>query len=254
MTSRIKKLFATQKAYVGYLTVGDGGMQRSLEIARALIAGGVNLLELGVPFSDPVADGPVIQRAAQRALKTNTNLFDVLKLAATLRQEFPTVPLVLFSYFNPMLAAKPEQWLPQAKQNGIDAVLAVDLPFEEGKTFYDLCAANDIAPILLIAPTTSEQRLKMLARHGKGFLYYACRKGITGVRSGLPEDFAQMMTLIKSHAKLPVVVGFGISEATVVKEILQSADGFVVASLFVKALEDGVTMPALTQLTRSLCS
>jgi len=254
MTTRIKKLFATQKAYVGFLTVGDGGIQHSLEVARALIAGGVNLLELGVPFSDPVADGPVIQRAGQRSLKDGTTLFDALYLAEALRKEFPDLPLVLFSYYNPMLAAKPEQWLPRAKQIGIDAVLAVDLPFEEGKLFYNLCADNDIAPILLIAPTTSEQRLKMLARHAKGFLYYACRKGITGVRSGLPEDFVRMMTMIKSNTKLPVVVGFGISEATVVKEILCNADGFVVASLFVKALEDGISLPELTQLARSLCS
>lgn len=250
MSNRIKKLFATQKAYVGYLTVGDGGLRRSVDIAQAMIAGGVNMLELGVPFSDPVADGPVIQRAAQRAVANNTTLADVLQVAATLRQS-TDIPLILFSYYNPLLIA--DAWLAQAAAVGIDGVLVVDLPYEEGGEFYAKCSAHGIAPISIITPATSTKRLKMITRHAQGFLYYACRAGTTGVQSSLPAGLAEQLATVKQHSKLPVVVGFGVSDATMVRNILQHADGFVVGSYFMKALEEGASPTQLTQLTRSLC-
>ncbi len=253
MNSNIENLFKTQKAYVGYLTVGDGGVESSFNVAKALISGGVNILELGMPFSDPVADGPVIQRAATRALQAHITLADVLQLAKRLRAEFPSIPLILFSYFNPLLVTDPRRWLPEAKAAGIDGILVVDLPFEEGGEFYDLCAEYDLAPISIITPATSVTRLQMIAQKARGFLYYACRKGTTGIQAELPDDFIAKMTVIKQYSPLPVVAGFGISNAATVKTVLQYADGFVVGSLFVQAVEEQKSTQEITQLARSLC-
>jgi len=247
--TRLQQLFADKKAYVGYLTVGDGGMARSLEIARALIAGGVNMLELGVPFSDPVADGPVIQRAAQRAVANNTTVNDVLELARVLRQE-SAIPLVLFSYYNPLLATS--SWIEKAKIVGLDAVLVVDLPYEEARVFNATCRQQGIVSIAIITPATTEQRLKMLVKQAQGFLYYACRTGTTGIKNSLPPDLSKQLTMIKQHTDLPVVVGFGVSDSTMVKAINQQADGVVVGSYFMKALEEGAAPVELTQLARRL--
>ncbi len=252
MRRRIEQLFQQQKAFVGYLTMGDGGIEHSLTAARALIAGGITLLELGVPFSDPIADGEVISRASQRALASHTTLSDVLEVAKRLRQE-TQIPLLLFSYFNPLLRANPTHWLPLAQQAGIDAILVVDLPYEEGQQFYAQCLAQRILPITVVTPATTSGRLKKLLRHAHGFIYYASRKGTTGMRAMLPEDFAEKVTLIKQHTTLPVVAGFGIANAQDARAVLQHADGFVVGSLFVDALARGMSMADLTQLARGLC-
>ncbi len=249
---RIKNLFAASKAFIGYLTVGDGGLQRSLAVAHALIAGGVNMLELGVPFSDPIADGPVIQRAAQRALTHHTTLHDVLNLAADIRQEF-SGPIILFSYFNPLLRLNPSLWLSQAKACGIDGVLVVDLPYEEAHEFYCQCLEHDLLPISVITPATEGRRLQNILQQAQGFLYYACRTGTTGIKTALPDDFYQKMLAIKTQTSLPVVAGFGIANSQDAKKVLQHADGFVVGSLFMQALESGVNFSTLTQLARSLC-
>jgi len=250
MTNRIQTLFKEQKVFAGYLTVGDGD---SVSTAKALLKGGVNLLELGVPFSDPIADGPIIQRAAQRALAKHTTLWDVLAVAKQLRAEF-TVPLILFGYYNPFLHAQPSAWLPQAKAAGIDGILVVDLPYEEGHTFYQQCLANHIAPISIITPATDETRLKKITRHAKGFLYYASHKGTTGVRNGLPEGFAEKIAAIKKITHLPILAGFGVATAKDAKEILQHADGFVVGSFFIKALEEEASFDQLTQLAKGFLS
>ncbi len=249
--NRIEKLFATKSAFVGYLTAGDGGIERTLQAALALIAGGVNLLEIGIPFSDPVADGPVIQRAMQRALSSGTSLQDILWLVKQIRQH-SDVPLVLFSYFNPILAALKNNFLQQAKAAGVDGVLIVDLPFELGQEYFAQCAAEKIAPILVISPTTNAARIRKIAQKSRGFLYYACRKGTTGMREGLPEDFAEKLTQIKSCVKLPVVVGFGLSDKKTTAAVLDHADGFVVGSFFVKAMEEGADADALTKLAASI--
>lgn len=250
MTNRIKKQFKKHKIFAAYLTIGDGGLDHSLAAAKALIQGGVNMLELGVPFSDPIADGPVIQRAAQRALKNNTSLFDVLDVAKKLRKEFSEIPLILFSYFNPLLHAHPPTWLPKAVDAGIDGVLVVDLPYEEATEFYQQCLLHDIQPISIITPATSSARLKMITRHAKGFLYYASRKGTTGIRQGLPEGFSQKITEIKALTSLPLLAGFGIANKEDAKEILHHADGFVVGSFFVKALEEKVALQKLQEMAR----
>lgn len=249
--NRIQRIFKKGPAFVAYITAGDGGIQRTFEAALALIAGGVNILEIGVPFSDPIADGPVIQRAASRALANNTTLDDILKLIEKLR-EHTDIPLILFSYFNPILAVLNKGFFAQAKKSGVDGALIVDCPYEEAHQFHQECLSQDIAPIYVITPATPAARIAKIAKHGRGFLYYACRKGTTGVRESLPDGFAEKMREIKSLVHLPVVVGFGISNHEMVNQVLQYADGFVVGSFFVKAIENGANANDLTQMTQEL--
>lgn len=249
--NRIQKTFKTEKVFVGYVTVGDGGREKNLEVALALIAGGVNLLEIAIPFSDPVADGPVIQRAAMRALQNGATLKDVLWLVKEIRKH-SEIPLVLFSYFNPILVAMHTPFLKDAKEAGIDGVLIVDCLLECEPNFREACLDLDLSPIYLITPNTSEARIRKLDKAGRGFLYYVCRKGTTGVKTGFPPDLVENLEKIKKNAKLPVVVGFGISTPEMVEEVLQHADGFVVASLFVKALEDGASATDLKKMAENL--
>ena len=246
---RIEASFVRNKAFVAYLTAGDGGIKRTLDAALALIEGGVNLLEIGVPFSDPIADGPVIQRAAQRALESGTTLRDVLWLTEQIRKQ-SDIPLVLFSYLNPVLSAFNTSFFHDAKQVGIDGVLIVDCPIEESSEVHSRCIEQGIAPIYVITPSTPLPRIRKIDQQGAGFLYYACRKGTTGVRSSLPHDFAETMQRIKSNVHLPVVTGFGISTHEAASEVLRYADGVVVGSLFVKALEDGMPPEELTRLAQ----
>src|SRR3990167_2966519 len=160
--SRIEKLFSSkQKAYIAYLTAGDGGIQRTLNAAMALIVGGVNLLEIGIPFSDPVADGPVIQRASQRAILAGTTLQDVLWLVKEIRQR-SNIPLILFSYLNPILAAAQSGFFRDAKSAGVDGLLLVDCPIEESQYIQDMCVKNQLNLIYVITPSTSMRRIQYI--------------------------------------------------------------------------------------------
>jgi tryptophan synthase alpha chain len=248
--NRIAQQFKNGPAYVAYLTAGDGGMQRSLEAMLALIAGGVNILEVGVPFSDPVADGPIIQQAAARALTQGTTLAKVFNLITQLRQH-TEIPIILFSYYNPILAYG-ENFYRDAKQAGIDGCLIVDLPLEESAQYFQACSTFNIDPILLIAPSTPLERVKQINQCAKGFLYYVSRKGTTGIKSSLPEDFTSKITAIKSVITLPVVVGFGIANCETAKAVMKHADGFVIGSLFVDAVGKNIDAPELTQLANSI--
>lgn len=248
---RIAASFAQSKAFVAYLTAGDGGMQKTLDAALALIDAGVTILEIGVPFSDPVADGPVIQRAAARSLAAGTNLPAILDLIAALRSR-TSIPLILFTYLNPILQATKSSFFQEAQQAGVDGMLVVDCPPEEMGTILGSCVQHEMAPIFVAAPTSSVDRIQHLDQIGQGFLYYACRKGTTGVQAGLPEDFASKMQMLKAHATLPVVVGFGIASRAAASQVLQYADGVVVGSLFVKALEDGMHVSNLQRLAMQI--
>ena len=248
--SRIQNSFKNQKAFVAYLTAGDGGIKHTLEAALALIKGGVTILEIGVPFSDPIADGPVIQRASQRALKAGTTLPDILWLTKEIRKK-SDIPLILFSYLNPLLAAT-NTFFQEAKEAGIDGALIVDCPLEESKHIHKKCVTEGLAPIYVMTPATTLSRIMLINQQAEGFLYYACRRGTTGIRQTLPEDFAEKIQLIKANTHLPVVTGFGISTLTAATEVLRHADGVVVGSLFVKALEDGITPAELTRLARNI--
>lgn len=251
--SRIKKLFMNHKAFIAYLTADDGGIQRTLDAALALIEGGVNMLEIGMPFSDPVADGPVIQRAATRSLAAGTTLEDVLWLTREIRKQ-SSIPLILFSYFNPILSVLKSNFLTKAKAAGLDALLLVDCPLEESQPIREQCNQNELDLIQVITPSTTSARLKKINQYAQGFLYYACRKGTTGVRNALPDDFSQQIESIKSVVHCPVVVGFGISNQEMANAVLAHADGVVVGSLFVKTLEEGAHPSALTTLARDICS
>jgi len=249
--SRIKQLFAEDKARIAYLTAGDGGIQRTLDAALALIAGGVNMLEIGVPFSDPIADGPIIQRAATRALACGTTLKDVLWLTEQIRQH-SEIPLILFSYLNPILAANPVDFLPKAKKAGIDGLLLVDCPLEESALIREQCSQHGIDLIYVMTSATSLKRVEQINHHAQGFLYYACRKGTTGIRNTLPDDFEKKIQAVKSISDYPIVVGFGISNQSMANQVVAHADGVVIGSLFVKALEEGAAPLALTKLARDI--
>lgn len=240
-----------KKHFVAYLTAGDGGIQRTLDAAIALIKGGVTILEIGVPFSDPIADGPVIQRASARALQSGTTLNDILGLTKAIRK-ISDIPLILFSYLNPLLSALNSSFFEDAKNAGITGLLLVDCPIEESQAFHQKCLEHSISPIYVITPSTPVERIKIIDSMGKGFLYYACRKGTTGIQAGLPDDFVKNIQKIKSLVHLPVVAGFGISNRESAQKVLEYADGFVVGSLFVKALEDGATPDELTALARGM--
>lgn len=248
---KITALFNQEKARIAYLTAGDGGINRTLAAALALIDGGINMLEIGVPFSDPIADGAIIQRASSRALQAETTLDDVLKLVVAIRK-ISAIPLILFSYFNPILALLHTSFFAAAKYAGVNGVLIVDCPIEESTLFHQACIEQEIAPIYVLTPATSLERVRKISGCGHGFLYYACRKGTTGLRNTLPEDFVEKIQAIKAIVRLPVVVGFGISGRPQAEKILEYADGVVVGSLFVKAMEEGLPPSGLTTLAQSI--
>lgn len=242
--NRIQNAFNQGKVFAAYVTAGDCDISN----IRALIKGGVNLLEIGVPFSDPIADGVVIQRAMQRALDAHTTLSDVFNLIKSIRLE-SDIPIILFTYYNPILKSDALQ---QAKQAGVDGVLVVDLPFFEADDHLKTCAELDLAPIAVIAPTTTPERLKELAKQGRGFLYYACQKGTTGVRKDLPADVKDKLAQIKEITDMPVIIGFGIADRTASSAAVTMADGFVVGSYFIQAIESGISADDLTKLAISI--
>jgi tryptophan synthase alpha chain len=233
----------TKPAFVGYLTLGDGGLDYSVEAALALEKGGVDLLEIGIPFSDPIADGPSIAQAMQRSLAQGTKPTDALVFIERIRRH-SKIPLVLFSYYNPIFQAG-DGFLQALKEEGANGILILDQPLEE--------ANQKILPQIFIAsPSTTDQRLKTIAAKTEGFLYYVCQKGVTGMRDQLPSFVAQDLQRIKAVAHTPVVAGFGISNAKMAKEILRYADGFVVGSYFVKEMGKQVPVERLTQLAKEI--
>lgn len=248
---RIHASFTQGKAFVAYLTAGDGGMQHTLVAALALIDAGVTILEIGIPFSDPVADGPVIQRAAARSIAAGTTLPAILDLVAEIRCR-SNVPLILFTYLNPIFKGLHTNFLQTAQQAGVDGLLVVDCPLEEMTPWLQPCEQHGIASIFVATPTTPELRIQQLAQAGKGFLYYACRKGTTGIRDGLPDDFMTKVQSLKAHTTLPVVVGFGIASRSAATQVLEYADGVVVGSLFVEALEKGMPLSDLQRLAMQI--
>lgn len=230
-------------AFIAYLTLGDGGLDYSLSCALALVKGGVDLLEIGLPFSDPVADGPVIQKAMERSLKQGTKAKDLIPFLQAFRKH-SDIPIVIFSYYNPILALGPA-FLEEAKQEGANGILVVDAPF-------NCIPPSALDPILIVSTSTPQSRIEKIAASAKGFIYYACQKGTTGVRSSLPEHFAHDIARIKKTTKLPVAAGFGIGQRQTAEEALRHADGFVVGSYFVEAMGRKVTPEELTQLAKNI--
>ena len=238
--TRLQQTFARLRdaqapGLVTYITAGDPDLPRTAGILRALDRGGADVIEVGVPFSDPLADGPVIQRATERALAAGTTLSGVLDLLQSLRGDI-RAPIVIFSYANPILRLGSKQFADRACAAGVDGVLILDLPIEEADESRTLLAARGIDTILLLSPTTTDDRLRRAAALGSGFLYAISRLGVTGARETLATGAQAMVDRIRKVSDLPVALGFGISKPDHVREVGQWADAAVVGSALVDVI------------------
>lgn len=236
--SRIQQVFKKAReedraAFIPYITAGDPSLKRTSEIIDALERAGADIIELGVPFSDPIADGPTNQHAADRALASGTTLKDVLDLVADLRSR-SEIPVVLFTYANPVMQFGLEAFGSAAAASGIDGVLFTDVPVEELPRFSPALTAAEIDPILLITPTSGKARIKTASKAGNGFLYLVSRTGVTGAQHRLDPDLEPLIAQVQKGSKLPVAVGFGISDADQVHQVADWADGVVVGSAIVE--------------------
>jgi tryptophan synthase alpha chain len=229
--------FTRKPSLVAYVTCGDPDLATTRDIIFAAIDAGSSVIELGVPFSDPVADGPVIQRASERALKHNTSLEQVLKLAAEIREHSQSVGLIIFSYLNPILRMGLEKFCKIARLAGIDGLLITDLPVEESAEYIRSAKTNGLATIFLAAPTSTDQRLKLIAEASTGFVYAVARTGITGVREQMTNDAQDLVCRIRKFTKKPVAVGFGISTPAHVAAVGKFAEAAVVGSAIVDIIE-----------------
>ncbi len=252
-TSALTQAFARAKAerraaFIPYITAGDPDLAATERLAIALAAAGADILELGVPFSDPIADGPVNQAAAARALASGTTLVGILALVARLQPRLG-VPVVLFTYFNPIHAYGVERFAEHAAASGVDGVLCVDLPPEEAEGDYlDALRAQGLDAIFLLAPTSTRERVRTVARLGSGFVYYVSRTGVTGEQSELPEALAREAKALGKALKLPLAVGFGISTRPQVAAVARIADGVVVGSALVRLIATAGGDPGLEEL------
>ena len=229
--------FDHKPGLVIYLTAGDPSLDATREIALAAIDAGADVIELGVPFSDPLADGPVIQRASERAVARGTRLRDVLALAGEIRAVRPVAGLVIFSYLNPILRYGMAKFADDAAAAGVDGVLVTDLIVEEAGEYLAEMARVGLAPIFLAAPTSPDERLEAIATHSKGFVYAISRVGITGTQQSLTSDASALVARIRRYTKLPVAVGFGISNAEHVAQVAEFADAAVIGSAIVELIE-----------------
>ena len=229
--------FATKPGLVAYLTAGDPDLATTRDIALAAIDNGADVIELGVPFSDPLADGPVIQRASERAVARGTRLADVLQIAGELRRARPQCGLVLFSYLNPVVRMGLPDFCRQAAASGADGVLLTDMIVEEAAEYLHEMAANDLAPVFLAAPTSPDARLRAIANASKGFVYAISRVGITGTRDTVASDAPDLVARLRAFTELPIAVGFGISNAAHVKAVGQFADAAIIGSALVALIE-----------------
>jgi len=238
--SRIAEAFARLKregrrGFIPFITAGDPDLQTTGKLLIELQSAGATVIELGVPFSDPMADGPVIQRASERALKHGFGMREILDVVADAKLE---VPVVLFSYFNPLLRYGIERLSREARASGVDGVLITDLSPEEAGEVAATLRANDLEMIFLVAPTSTEARLSMVARRASGFIYAVSRAGVTGAQHEMSRDAAQLVSRLRQVSELPVAVGFGISTAAQVAEVSRYADAAVVGSAIVALIEE----------------
>ncbi len=239
--SRIRKTFASLKragrgGFIPFITAGDPDLTTTELLLIELAAAGADVIELGVPFSDPVADGETIQRASERALRKGITLRDTLTCVARARQRID-VPIVLFSYFNPLLKFGEEPLAEEAKQAGVDAILVTDLIPEEAQTWTETLVQCNLEPIFLVAPTTSDNRLKQIAQQARGFIYAVSRAGVTGAREEMSRDAEALVKRVRAVSDLPVAVGFGISTAAQVRQVWRFADAAVIGSAIVREIE-----------------
>lgn len=242
--SRIARLFERcaaeqRKAFIAYLTAGDPTVKATVPLVHALERGGSDLIELGVPFSDPIADGPVIQRASERALQAGTTLAGILDMVREIRTK-SEIPILLFSYLNPVMHYGFDKLARDAAQAGVDGVLLTDLSIEEAEEPARRLREHSLDPVFLAAPTSSEKRLELIGKHSSGFVYLVSRTGVTGEQASLSEHAIPLIQRMRKHTSLPLAVGFGISKPEHVAEVSRFADGVVVGSAIVKTIEANI--------------
>jgi tryptophan synthase alpha chain len=230
--------FQRKPALVAYFTCGDPDLATTEAIVLAAIRAGADVIELGVPFSDPVADGPVIQRASERALRHGTSLHDVLSLARKIHAREPEAGLIIFSYLNPILRYGLARFTAACQDAGIDGALVTDLPVEEADEYLRVMRARNLATVFLAAPTSTDERLKMIAEASTGFVYAVSRTGITGARAELPPDACDLVTRLRHFTDKPIAVGFGISQPEQFAAVGSFADAVVVGSALVQTIEN----------------
>ena len=245
--------FTREPGLVVYITCGDPSLEISREVALAAVNVGADVIELGVPFSDPVADGPVIQRASERALQHGTDLAGVLDVARQIRQQ-SKAGIIIFSYLNPILQFGLERFCAAAAAAGVDGALVTDLPVEESADYLRAMKAHKLAPVFLAAPTSTDERLRAIAKHSRGFVYAISRTGITGTRQDVASDAHSLVERLRTFTKLPIAVGFGVSTPEQFAEVGHFADAVVIGSAIVQRVEQntGREATAVSEFLQSL--
>ncbi|NTV95506.1 MAG: tryptophan synthase subunit alpha [Thiobacillus sp.] len=241
--NRIQATFDTlrkqgRKALIPFVTAGDPALDRTVPLMHALVTAGADVLELGVPFSDPMADGPTIQRASERALKNGMTLRGVLAMVAEFRKQDTATPVVLMGYGNPIEAMGWESFAAHCAEVGVDGVLTVDFPPEESHEAFEHLQRHDIAPIFLLAPTTNEERIEQVAKLARGYVYYVSLKGVTGAGNLDLTAIADKMPQLRKHISLPIGVGFGIRDAETARKVADVSDAVVIGSRIVQEIEN----------------
>ncbi len=235
MTTLFKQPLNRQ-LFIPFITAGDPHSEVTVDLAVALQKAGASAIELGIPYSDPVADGPVIQKASSRALKNGMNIVEAMKLVPKMRKKGLNIPIILFTYYNPVLQLNQESFFALLRENTIDGLLVPDIPYEESKELREKCKEHSISFISLVAPTSSS-RIKMIAEAAEGFIYCVSSLGVTGVRKSFDESITAFLEEVKKYSNVPVVVGFGVSSKEQVDQLSSICDGVVVGSALVREIE-----------------
>ncbi|MDO8662010.1 MAG: tryptophan synthase subunit alpha [Candidatus Omnitrophota bacterium] len=242
---KFKELKKTRrKVFIAFITAGFPSLAVTEQLIYEFDKIGVDILELGVPFSDPMADGPVIQEASQQALKKNTHLVDILRLVKKARKSV-NIPICLMTYYNPIFCFPDKKFIGEAKKSGVDGIIIPDLPPEEGRDFIKAAHYAGLDTICFLSPTSSLKRIKFISKVSKGFIYYVSLTGVTGARKKLGEDIRKNINLIKRYTKKPVCVGFGVSTASQAREVKKFSDGVIIGSAIVKKIKENIGSPLL---------
>ena len=247
ITAKFEKLKSeSRKALIPYITAGDPDLAATESLLLALADAGADVIELGVPFSDPMADGPVIQRASERALKNPVGVADILPVVERVRER-SDVPILLFTYFNPLMQFGGENLGEELKRAGVDGVLVTDLIPEEAGDFVAGMRRAELDTVFLVAPTSTDERIKLIAEHSSGFIYVVARTGVTGVRDNISVEVRELVGRVRRYSNLPVAVGFGISTPEHVRDVWSYADGAAVGSRLVLEIENNLNSPELIE-------
>ena len=247
--NRIEQRFHTlirqnKKAFIAFITAGYPDLSITRKLVLELAKVGVDIIELGVPFSDPMADGPIIQEASQLALKRGVNLNDILSLVKSVKKDINT-PIILMTYYNPIFCFGEERFVKKAAACGVDGIIIPDLPPEEGNSFIRLANKFNLDTVFFVSPTSTRERIKFVSGISRGFIYYICLTGVTGPRQNLPKDLVNNLKVIKKLTDKPVCVGFGVSRIEQIRAIYKIADGVIVGSAIVKKIRENIGKPDL---------